>query len=168
MADIAADRTRWRLLPQSAPVAINHICGHPSEAAARPLAQVINRQAPAYLLPNHRARYAKDVTFRSLALHFVTWRRIPAAGLTLADHDTAIQRLDTNAPVALALREAQLIARTELTAAGRLGAEAVIDIAIESFNIELGIDLAAQGEMQIAIDGFRLDAGIVAERRGQI
>src|SRR5262245_44249695 len=74
--------------------------------------------------------------------------------------DAAVQRLDPDLCVALALLEAQLVARRVFAGTARLRPEAVVDLAVERRDVEGGIDVAAQVEAQVAVDGLRLDAGV--------
>src|SRR6185295_13226098 len=60
----------------------------------------------------------------------------------VADLHGAVQRLDADAPVAGAFREAQRIARAVFARAVRLRAEAVVDIAVEGRDIEFGVELS--------------------------
>src|SRR5512138_46767 len=84
----------------------------------------------------------------------------------VADLHGAVQRLDADAPVAVAFLEAQRVARTVFASAVRLRPEAVVDLAVEGRDVELGVELAGQLEAQVAVDAFRVDAHVVRQLRG--
>src|SRR5690606_25739292 len=80
--------------------------------------------------------------------------------LSLAELDTAVERLHAHRGTAFAFLESQLVAGPEIAAAARLGAEAVVDVPVEGLDGELGVDGAEKLETQVAVDRFGIDARI--------
>src|SRR5215218_10262644 len=76
----------------------------------------------------------------------------PRRRSAVAELHGAVQRLDPDAAVAVALFEAQGVAGAVFAHAVRFGPEAVVDLAVERLYFELCVEGTPELEAQVAVD----------------